>query len=385
MTSRTRTVAVAAAVTVVLAMSTAFLLVVITVLIGGAVGGGGCGGDGGPGGGSRQIGPRTWSGEQTANAQLITSVVIERGLSRRAAVIAVSTAIVESQLRNLPYGDRDSLGLFQQRPSQGWGPPARVLNPALATATFLDRLLALPDWAALPSGAAAQLVQRSATPHAYGPRETPAADLVAAFWTGPDNPPPPPATVNGAPRLASFGRVGCPDQGGSNIPLGPGELNAKAMPPGYTLPSEPRTRAALAFAVAQLGKPYVWGATGPNSFDCSGLTQAAWASAGVAVSRTTATQINDGQPVAGLDQAQPGDLLFIPGADGTAARPGHVGIYAGGADGHGLVIDAYDSTRGVIVERLTTWAPKVVAVRRLAPLPAPPANPTILAEGPADR
>src|SRR5438132_4123041 len=124
MTSRSRTVAaVTAAATVLLALATGFLLIVVTVLIGGAVGGGGCGGDGGPGGGSQQVGPRTWSGEQTANAQLITSVVIGRALPRRAAVIAVTTAIVESGLGNLPTGDRDSLGLFQQRPSQGWGTP----------------------------------------------------------------------------------------------------------------------------------------------------------------------------------------------------------------------------------------------------------------------
>ncbi len=383
MTSRTRTVAaVAAAATVLLALTTTFGLLVITVLVGGVVGGGGCGGDGGPGGGSQQIGSRTWSGEQTANAQVITSAVIGRALPRRAAVIAVATAIVESRLRNLAYGDRDSLGLFQQRPSQGWGAPERILNPALATVTFLDHLLAIPDWATLSSGVAEQLVQRSATPEAYRPQETAAADLVGKFWTGPDNPLPP-APAGGGPdtRLVSLAVAGCPDQGGSNIPLGPGDLNAKAMPPGYTLPADPRARVALSFAVAQLGKPYVWGASGPNSFDCSGLIQAAWAAAGVAVSRTTTTQLNDGQPVAGLDQAQAGDLLFIPGADGTANHPGHVGIYAGGADGQGLVIDAYDATRGVIVERLATWAPKVVAVRRVTPATAPPPNSTILAEG----
>jgi cell wall-associated NlpC family hydrolase len=151
------------------------------------------------------------------------------------------------------------------------------------------------------------------------------------------------------------------------------------MPPGYQLAADPAARAALAFAVAQLGKPYVWGATGPNSFDCSGLVQAAWAAAGVGISRSTATQVSDGVPVAGLNQVQPGDLLFIPGSDGTATHPGHVGIYAGA----GLVIDAYDSTHGVIVERLSTWAPKVVGIRRITPNIAPLAapNPAILAEG----
>jgi len=74
----------------------------------------------------------------------------------------------------------------------------------------------------------------------------------------------------------------------------------------------------------------VWGAEGPNAFDCSGLMQAAYAAAGVAITRTTATQVSDGTPVAGLGRLTPGDLLFIPGADGTPTHPGHVGMYAGG-------------------------------------------------------
>ena len=378
MTTRSQTAAAAGAVASVLLTLAGFLLIVTTVLIGGAVGGGGCGGDGGPGGGSQQVGPRTWSGEQTANAQLITSVAIGRALPRRAAVIAVTTAIVESGLRNLPSGDRDSLGLFQQRPSQGWGTPERILTPALATATFLDHLVGVPGWATLAPGVAEQLVQHSAFPDAYAPQEAGAADLVTKFSTGPNNPLPLAPNLSGpADRLASLAVTGCPDQGGSNIPLGPSDLNAKAMPPGYQLPANPAARAALAFAVAQLGKPYVWGATGPNSFDCSGLVQASWATAKVGISRSTATQVNDGTPVPGLNQLAPGDLLFIPGADGTATHPGHVGLYAGA----GLVINAYDSTHGVIVERLTTWAPKVVAIRHPGVAPPSAPNPAVLAEG----
>jgi hypothetical protein len=324
----------------------------------------------------QQVGPRTWTGEQTENAQLITSVVAGRALSRRAAVIAVATAIVESGLRNLTSGDRDSLGLFQQRPSQGWGVPERILTPTLATAAFLDHLVAVPGWARLAPGLAEQLVQHSAFPDAYAPQENAAADLVARFWAGPDNPLPlAPDRSGAAARLASF--AGCPDQGASNIPLAPGNLNAKAMPPGFQLPADPMARAAVGFAAAQLGKPYIWGTAGPSSFDCSGLVQAAWAAARVGISRSTATQVNDGAPVPGLNQLSPGDLLFTPGSDGTATHPGHVGIYAG----DGLVINAYDSTNGVIVERLTSWAPKVVAIRRVTPAPAPPSNPAILAEG----
>jgi hypothetical protein len=97
MFSRSRIALAVAAALAALAVCVSALLGVLTAaLLGGIVSGGGCGGDGGPGGGSRQIGPRTWSGEQTANAQVITSVAISRALPRRAAVLAVTTAIVES-------------------------------------------------------------------------------------------------------------------------------------------------------------------------------------------------------------------------------------------------------------------------------------------------
>jgi cell wall-associated NlpC family hydrolase len=118
----------------------------------------------------------------------------------------------------------------------------------------------------------------------------------------------------------------------------------------------------VVYALAQLGKPYVWGAQGPDAFDCSGLMQAAWARAGVAISRTTSTQVHDGVAVGSLSLIQPGDLVFIPGADGTPAAPRHVGMYVGG----GYMVDAYDESRGVILTTLASWAPKVVAIRRVA-------------------
>ncbi|HEY1971846.1 MAG TPA: C40 family peptidase, partial [Pseudonocardia sp.] len=201
--------------------------------------------------------------------------------------------------------------------------------------------------------------------------------------TGPDNPTSPTPGGGAVTQLVVFGRLGCPDQGGSNIPL-PGGRQSRTglttLPPGYQLPGDPTTRAALTYAIAQLGKPYVWGATGPNAFDCSGLVQTAWAAAGVPVSRTTATQVHDGTAVPGLDQIQPGNLLFIPGDGGSATHPGHVGIAAG----DGLVIDAYNTHHGVIAEPLTAWAPKIVAIRRVSPPPASgsSSSPQILAAGP---
>src|ERR687889_2097930 len=85
----------------------------------------------------------------------------------------------ESTLNNINYWDRDSLGLFQQRPSQGWGTPAQVTDPVYATTIFIERLLEVPGWDSLPVTVAAQTVQRSAFPDAYAKWEGLAAALVA--------------------------------------------------------------------------------------------------------------------------------------------------------------------------------------------------------------
>ncbi|MEV6424061.1 NlpC/P60 family protein [Streptomyces sp. NPDC051662] len=98
---------------------------------------------------------------------------------------------------------------------------------------------------------------------------------------------------------------------------------AASMAPGAVRAPNARAAAAVAFAYGAIGKPYVWGATGPGAFDCSGLTQAAWRSAGVALPRTTYTQINTGQRVSRGDLA-PGDLVFF------FSGISHVGIYVGG-------------------------------------------------------
>ncbi|MGZ9932856.1 NlpC/P60 family protein [Streptomyces sp. NC-S4] len=101
---------------------------------------------------------------------------------------------------------------------------------------------------------------------------------------------------------------------------------AASSPAGATAPAPPsdgsRAGRAVAFAYGAIGKPYVWGATGPGSFDCSGLTQAAWRSAGVSLPRTTYTQINAGRRVS-RDQLAPGDLVFF--YSGVT----HVGLYVG--------------------------------------------------------
>ncbi|MEU3278007.1 heavy metal transporter [Streptomyces antibioticus] len=121
--------------------------------------------------------------EQAVNAATITAVGTNRGMPERAVTIALATALQESGLRNLDHGDRDSLGLFQQRPSQGWGTPQQVTDPAYAADIFYRHLAKVPDYAELPLTVAAQRVQRSGYPEAYAKHE-PDATLLAAALTG---------------------------------------------------------------------------------------------------------------------------------------------------------------------------------------------------------
>jgi hypothetical protein len=123
------------------------------------------------------------SPEQAADARTIAAVAAARHLPQRAVVIALATALQETHLRNLPYGDRDSLGLFQQRPSQGWGTPAQVQDPAYAAGKFFDHLVQVPGWQTGRLTDVAQAVQRSAFPEAYQQWE-PTAQAIAATLTG---------------------------------------------------------------------------------------------------------------------------------------------------------------------------------------------------------
>jgi len=118
---------------------------------------------------------------QADNAALIAAVSVRRGLPARAATIALATAIQESKLNNLDHGDRDSLGLFQQRPSQGWGTAQQVMDPVYATNTFYDRLLRVPNYQMISVTQAAQAVQRSGFPDAYADHEASARAFASAL------------------------------------------------------------------------------------------------------------------------------------------------------------------------------------------------------------
>ncbi|MEU6840773.1 heavy metal transporter [Streptomyces sp. NPDC046716] len=124
-----------------------------------------------------------FTSEQAVNAATIAAVGTSRGMPERAVTIALATALQESGLRNIGYGDRDSLGLFQQRPSEGWGTARQIMEPAYAAGRFYARLERVPGYSRLPLTVAAQRVQRSGFPQAYAKHE-PDASLLAASLTG---------------------------------------------------------------------------------------------------------------------------------------------------------------------------------------------------------
>ena len=130
-------------------------------------------------------GPQEWMPITPARWQNATTIVrqaLARHMGVRSAVIAVATSMQEATLQNISYGDRDSLGLFQQRPSMGWGTPAQVTDPAYAAGAFLGALHAHqqadPSWASQPLWQNAQAVQNSGFPSAYAKWEAQAASLV---------------------------------------------------------------------------------------------------------------------------------------------------------------------------------------------------------------
>ena len=143
--------------------------------------------------------------ERMANAQAIARTAISLGMNERALALALATAKVESQLVNVTGGDRDSVGLFQQRPSQGWGTVAQIMDPQFATTSFLTRLVRVPGWETIEFYRAAQAVQRSAFPTRYGDWEVEMTALARALLSalGGEQPAGSGVTAPGSPTSSS--------------------------------------------------------------------------------------------------------------------------------------------------------------------------------------
>lgn len=232
--------------------------------------------------------------EQRDTASLIITIGKERKLPPLAWQVAIQAGMTESGLRNVNYGDRDSLGIFQMRPSMGWGSVQQVTDPTYAVHKFYDVLEKVPDWEQQRPGDSAQDVERSGFPDRYHRWEAMASALIG-----------------------SVGQV--------QDPAGCGEGVGNLLP----APTE-RAGIAIQFALAQQGKPYLWGAalSRQDAYDCSSLMNQAYRSAGVTLPRTSREQYRAGALLP-VEQAQPGDLLFWAYDRGDPATIHHVAMYLG--------------------------------------------------------
>jgi cell wall-associated NlpC family hydrolase len=277
--------------------------------------------------------------QQMANAQIIYSTGVSMNIAPYGEAIAIATAIQESRLTNLTVAvDHDSLGLFQQRPSQGWGTPAQITDPVYASTKFYQGLEEVPGWQHLALTVAAQDVQKSAYPSAYAPWQAVAEELVATF----------------------AGTVGACDAGARAA------YNA-GLPADFALPAGTPAQVvtAIDYALAQVGKPYLYGGTGPTGYDCSGLVMMAYRAAGIDLPRTTYSQVHSGTPVPNAAGLRPGDLIFTIGSEAgaTAVNPGHVGLFLGSD----LVLDAPSTGKNIEISRFNGgyWNKQAVAIRRI--------------------
>ncbi|MEU7166627.1 NlpC/P60 family protein [Streptomyces morookaense] len=332
---------------------------------------------GGKGGGKVSVEGLELPAEQIPNAKTIVATGVAMHIPERGQIVALATAMQESRLRNLNYGDLDSLGLFQQRPSAGWGTPAQVRDPVYASTKFYKALLEVRGWESMTVTQAAQAVQRSAFPDAYAQWEPLARALQSAIIkTLPDGGKSKPEDGKAADKdkkdqkdqkdqnNSTTGKGGCATGAdGSNF----GTIPPGAVPKGYTIPKDApeKIQTAIRWALGQLDTPYQWGGTCENSHgpdpmgrcDCSSLMQMAYHAAGVNISRTTYTQVNEGKAVS-ISSLKPGDLLFTRG---TAAVPEHVGMYIGS----GLIINAPKTGDVVRITTLANWKPQILAARRI--------------------
>ncbi|GAB3297583.1 C40 family peptidase [Parasphingorhabdus pacifica] len=249
----------------------------------------------------------TLNEESLRITQRIIEIGKERGMPPRAWQIAIQAGKTESNLANLSHGHADSLGIFQMRPSMGWGSVSQVTDVDYQINKFFDVLEEVPGWEDMRPGTAAQRVERSAFPQRYHKWEPMAAHLVSV-------------------RGEVQGFSGCEDMSGT----GASASNA------------------ISYADDQIGSPYVWGATGPDTFDCSGLTQQAWKAAGVNIPRTSKVQYQFGGERLPLAEARPGDLVFWgSGRDPKAIH--HVALYLGDNE----ILHA--PQKGETVERSKMW------------------------------
>jgi hypothetical protein len=259
----------------------------------------------------------------------------EMGLPERAWVIAVATAMQESSLRNLSWGDETSVGLFQQQ--QWWGTFEQRTNPRESSRLFYEKLIEIPGWDRLDLTDAADGVQRSAHPDAYAKWEDEANQVVGAV-----------EGIACSPVMSEEGA----------------ELGQLVV------------QAALKY----LGTDYAWGGGGANGpgpgqtdrggegdrngdpgkigFDCSGLAQYAYKQIGILIPRNTQMMWNKygSQAIKDKGKLLPGDLLMLGGRERSTSNVHHVGIYKGWNEKSGQV-EIVEAPRSGLKVRVIAWSP----------------------------
>lgn len=316
----------------------------------------------------------SWDEEQYANARLIAAVGREMKMSNRDILIAIMAAMQESSLRNLNGGDRDSRGLFQQRPSQGWGTVQQVTDPIYSSKKFFSALKSVRNRNNMTLAQAAQSVQKSAYPSAYADRENDARQMLN-YVGGKGGLPWPVAypqmdleddgimavkqeqpSIDVALKADPAG-IGSPTDDPTGQAAGVGaSTDPMVLPPTQPKPTDPELTPGLdngfpavtglagggareqviAAAMAQIGTPYSWGGgnlkgkstgigrgSGTVGFDCSGLVQFALNAGGMSTPDMVAAQQMKLGTRADISQLQPGDLVATPSG-------GHIAIYMGG-------------------------------------------------------
>jgi cell wall-associated NlpC family hydrolase len=307
--------------------------------------------------------------EQIPNAKTIQATGVAMNIPARGQIVALATALQESGLRNLTYGDRDSLGLFQQRPSQGWGTATEILDPVHSSTMFYEALEKVSGWQSLSVTQAAQGVQKSGFPEAYAKWEPLATALQQAIEpllskAGGTSPSPSPSSSDSTDSPPPSTAGGC-TTGGDGTDFG--TIPPGAVPAEYKIPADAplKVQTAIRWALGQLDTPYQWGGSctgshGPDPMgrcDCSSLMQQSYKAAGATLKRTTYAQVKEGKAVS-ADALQPGDLVFT---EGTAEVPEHVGMFIG----QGLIIHAPHTGDVVRIATLASWKSQILAARRV--------------------
>jgi cell wall-associated NlpC family hydrolase len=301
--------------------------------------------------------------QQAANAEaIVTAAFADSGENADVAQVAVMVAYTESDLQNLGAGrwQRRLAGAVPAAGQPGLGDRGRGARPGRGDGDVRPAAPGHPqlaDVAALGGRPGRPVLRVRRNPEPGQRRLGNRRRDYQANWEL--------AGLFLAVIVADGSTPGSCGQGVSGGLAGP--ATSDGLPAGYAIPAGTGAAhaTAVAYALAQLGKPYLWGAAGPDAFDCSGLTQAAWATAGVHLLHYTGDQQQEGQAVT-AGQLMAGDLVLTPGSDQPGPDvAGHVGIYLGA----GLVESAIDPQMGVAVQ---TWQAFVSGASSPSGTPTPP-------------